>query len=150
MARFVTTVESGATPSDAFNLIADFGNIMSWDPGIGSVERLDSGPIKVGSRFRVESVFGPRRIPLEYEVLDWTAPQRAVLQASTRDFTSYDVISVAKTSNGSAVTYDADLRLHGFRRVMDLPLLAAFQVIGRRAEAGMRRELNALSSTSGS
>ncbi|NQU37102.1 MAG: SRPBCC family protein [Actinobacteria bacterium] len=141
MARFVTTVESSATPADAFELIANFSNIMSWDPGIGSAKRLDSGPIEVGSRFLVESVFGPRRIPLEYEVLEWIAPNFAVLQARTRDFTSYDVISVSKVPGGSAVTYDADLRLHGVRRVFDLPLLAAFQIIGRRAESGMRREL---------
>ena len=76
MARFVTTVESSATPEAAFDLI-----------------------------------------------------------------TSYDVISVAAISGGSAVTYDADLRLHGARRIFDLPLLAAFRVIGRRAESGMRREL---------
>ena len=150
MARFVTTVESGATPEQAFDLIADFSNIMSWDPGIGSTKRLDDGPIDAGSRFRVESVFGPRRIPLEYEVLEWIAPNFAVLQAQSRDFTSYDIISVTKTPRGSAVTYDADLRLHGFRRIFDLPLLAAFQVIGRRAESGMRRELNAIGSTSGS
>jgi hypothetical protein len=141
VARFVTTVESSATPEAAFDLIADFGNIMAWDPGIGSAERLDDGPLGVGSRFRVESVFGPRRIPLEYEVLEWVEPKFAVLQASSRDFTSYDVISVATISGGSAVTYDADLRLHGARRIFDLPLLAAFQIIGRRAESGMRREL---------
>jgi hypothetical protein len=150
VARFVTTVESGATPEQAFDLIADFSNIVSWDPGVGSAKRLDSGPIDVGSRFRVESVFGPRRIPLEYEVLEWIAPNFAVLQARTRDFTSYDIISVKKTPRGSAVTYDADLRLHGFRRIFDLPMIAAFQVIGRRAESGMRRELNTMGATSGS
>jgi len=149
MARFATTVESGATPEQAFGLIADFSNIMAWDPGIGAAKRLDSGPIEVGSRFLVESVFGPRRIPLEYEVLEWIEPSFAVLQARTRDFTSYDIISVAKTPRGSAVTYDADLRLHGVRRIFDLPLLAAFQVIGRRAESGMQRELNAIGATSG-
>ncbi len=144
MARFVTTVESTAPPKAAFDLVADFSNIMSWDPGVSSAERLDDGPLGVGSRFRVVSVFGPRRLPLEYEVLEWIAPSFAVLQASNRDFTSHDVISVARTPKGSAVTYDADLRLHGARRIFDLPLIAAFQVIGRRAGSGMRRELNKL------
>ncbi len=142
MARFVTTVESAATPAVAFELIADFSNIRSWDPGIASVRRIDDGPVTVGSRYLVESAFGPRRIPLEYEVLEWEPPTRAVLEAKTRDFDSYDVITVDATAAGSAVTYDADLRLHGIRRVLDIPLIAAFQIIGRRAEAGMRRELS--------
>lgn len=142
MARYLTTIESKATADAAFDLIADFSRITQWDPGVVSGKRLDIGPISVGSRFEVVSAFGPRRIPLTYEVLEWERPHRAVLQARTRDFTSYDVITVADLAgSGSEVTYEANLNLHGVRRLADPLLRAALEVIGRRAEAGIRRAL---------
>ncbi|MBP7971207.1 MAG: SRPBCC family protein [Candidatus Nanopelagicales bacterium] len=143
MAHFRTTVESAASPSAAHALVADFSNIADWDPGVVSAERLDSGQLGVGSRFRVVTAFGPRRIPLEYEVLEWDFDHRAVLEARTRDFRSYDVISTAPTPLGSAVTYDALLELNGLRKVLDPALNVTFQLVGRRAEAGMRRALRA-------
>jgi len=141
MAHFRTTVESAASPAQAFDLVADFSNITEWDPGVVSSERLDVGPLGIGSRFRVVSAFGPRRIPLEYRILEWNPDHRAVLEAQTRDFRSYDVISTDPTPIGSAVTYDALLELNGLRKVFDPALRAAFQVIGRRAESGMRNAL---------
>ena len=142
MARYLTSIESKATADDAFDLIADFSRITAWDPGVVSGKRLDDGPIAVGSRFEVLSAVGPRRIPLTYEVLEWDRPHRAVLQARTRDFTSYDVITVADLAgSGSEVTYEANLSLHGVRRLADPLLRVALQIIGRRAEGGIRRAL---------
>ncbi len=142
MARYRTTIESKASANDAFNLICDFSRISEWDPGVVSGKHLDTGPIKVGSRFEVVSAFGPRRIPLTYEVLEWDPPNRAVLQAVTRDFTSYDVISVEDLAgSGSELTYDATLRLHGPRKLFEPALAASFLVIGRRAESGIRQAL---------
>ena len=142
VAHFRTTVESAASPAEAFELVADFSNLTRWDPGIVSSRRVDSGPLVVGSKFEVVSAFGPRRIHLEYEVLECEAPTRAVLVARTSDFVSHDEITVAPAPGGSAVTYDAVLELNGLRKVFDLGLQATFQIVGKRAEAGMRRELN--------
>jgi|JI10StandDraft_1071094.scaffolds.fasta_scaffold02476_24 hypothetical protein len=142
MARYLTSIESTATAEQAFDLIADFSRITQWDPGVVSGKLLDAGPIKVGTRFEVVSAVGPRRIPLTYEVLEWNRPSRAVLQATTRDFTSYDVITVTDLAgSGSEVVYEANLTLHGIRRLGDPFLRVGLQVIGRRAEAGIRRAL---------
>ena len=145
MARYRTTIESRAAAADAFDQICDFSRITEWDPGVVSGKRLDSGPIKVGSTFEVVSAFGPRRIPLTYEVLEWERPNRAVLQAVTRDFTSYDVITVDDLAgSGSELTYDATLRLHGPRKLFEPALALTFVVVGRRAESGLRMALKQL------
>ncbi len=142
MARYRTTIESKASADDAFDLICDFARITEWDPGVVSGKQIDAGPITVGTTFEVVSAFGPRRIPLTYEVLEWDRPNRAVLQAVTRDFTSYDVISVDDLAgSGSELTYDATLRLHGPRKLFEPALAASFVVIGRRAESGIRKAL---------
>ena len=78
-----------------------------------------------------------------------TAPRRVRLVATTPDFSSHDTITVVPEGSGSAVTYDADLRLVGARRVLDLPLHAAFQVIGRRAQGGLRAALADLAARHG-
>ena len=142
MARFVTTVESALPAGEAFDLLANFDSVADWDPGVSAAERLDADPVRVGSAFLVTVVFGPQRIPLTYVVRDLHPGERVVLQAVTADFISHDVITVAPTAEGSLVTYDATLTLQGVRRVADPLLHLAFQVIGRRADAGLRAVLN--------
>jgi hypothetical protein len=142
MARYATTVDSVLPAGEAFDLIAHFDNVTDWDPGISSAERLDHGPLRVGSAFRLIAVFGPRRIPLTYVVRELIPGERIVLDAVTADFTSHDVITVVETPEGSRLTYDATLTLHGWRRPADPLLSLAFRVIGGRADAGLREVLN--------
>ncbi len=154
MAHFSTTIRSAAPAPAALDLLADFASVAQWDPGVTEAHLLDGEPGQVGARYRVVAAFGPRRIPLDYVVTERVepaaqAPGRVTLVAQTPDFTSHDTITVAPEGSGCAVTYDADLRLMGPRRVLDLPLRLAFQVIGRRAEAGLRTALNDLAARRG-
>lgn len=142
MARFATTVNSALSPEQAFDLLANFESVADWDPGVSHAERLDEGELGLGSSFAVMVVFGPRKIRLTYVVREWVPGTRVALEAVSGEFTSYDVISVEPDDTGSTVTYDATLSLHGWRRPFDLGLQAAFAMIGRRAEDGLRRALN--------
>ena len=137
MAHFRTSAVSPATAAEAFDFMANFQNLADWDPGVSTSYRLDDGEIGIGSTFHVDSVIGPKTIPLVYEVVEYDAPRRIVLQASTGDFTSYDVLDVDEHEGGVVITYDATLTLHGYRRIFDPLLAAAFQIIGRRAAAGL-------------
>lgn len=143
MARFATTVHSSLVAAEAFDLLAHFDSVADWDPGVSEAKRLDEGELRVGSSFHVVAAFGPRRIPLTYVVQELEPGHRVVLEAVSGEFTSYDVITaVPEAAGGSAVTYDATLTLHGWRRPADLALQAAFLVVGKRAEAGLRKALN--------
>ena len=142
MARFVTTLESSLSTQEAFDLLANFESVADWDPGVSAAERLDTGELRVGSAFQVVATFGPRRLPLTYVVRELVPGDRVVLQAVTNEFTSHDVITVGSGPLGSIVTYDATLTLHGWRRPAAPILNTAFAVIGKRAEAGLRRALN--------
>lgn len=142
MARFATTVDSSLDADAAFELLANFESVADWDPGVSEAQRLDAGDLRVGSAFRVVVVFGVRRIPLTYVIKEIEPGRRVVLEAETGEFTSYDVITVAPADEASEVTYDATLTLHGWRRPADALLRAAFAVVGKRAEAGLRKALN--------
>lgn len=144
MARYTATVTSPSAAGAVFAYLADFASIAEWDPGVRSAELVTGAPAEEGARYRVVVSNLGVALPLEYEVLESRPPQgsdagRVVLQAQTRDFRSYDVITVRPTRTGCEVEYDADLALNGPRRLFDPLLRIAFAVIGQRAEAGLAR-----------
>lgn len=134
-------------PADSvLDHLGDFATLADWDAGVTSARRLSGEPGQVGTRYAVDFSFGPRNIPLEYEVIERAEPEgeqagHVVLRATSGSFTLLDTITVHGTSTGTEVTYDALLTLHGPRRLMDWPLDRIFQIIGRRSEAGLRAEL---------
>jgi uncharacterized protein YndB with AHSA1/START domain len=147
MARYRTSVDSPASAEAVFDYLADFSSAAQWDPGVASAKRLDTGPVGVGSRFEVVVRFGPRRIPLTYELVEYVRPERFVLQAEAPTFSSRDTITVTPTASGSTMTYDADLPLKGPFKLFDKVLGLLFGRIGDNAAAGLRRELGRLGHT---
>ena len=147
MAHFRTTLPSTAPADVTLAHLADFATVADWDPGIPEARLTAGEPGQVGARYAVISQFGPRRMPLEYRIVAREDPRddqpgEVTLVADGGTFTSHDTITVRPAGSGAAeVTYDAQLTLHGLGRIMDIPLHLAFQVIGRRAEAGLREEL---------
>lgn len=146
MAHFRTTLSSTAPVAEAFERLADFAAAAEWDPGVTQAPLVSGEPGRVGASYAVVAQFGPRRVPLEYRIVEREEPTddrpgRVVLVADGGTFTSHDTITVGPGDAGAEVSYDAILTLRGPARVMDLPLHLAFQVIGRRAEAGLRDEL---------
>jgi hypothetical protein len=146
MAHFRMTLSSTADVAETFDRLADFASTAEWDPGIAQASLIGGEPGQVGARYAVLATFGPRRIPLEYQVVEREdpvddLPGRVVLIADGGSFTSHDTITVRPGAEGAEVSYDAVLTLVGPARALDLPLHIAFQVIGRRAAAGLREEL---------
>jgi hypothetical protein len=146
MARFRTTLITDAPATSVLDRLGDFATIADWDPGVTNARRLSGEPGQEGTRYAVDFSFGPRHIPLEYEIVARAEPEggqagHVVLVAKSGSFSLHDTITVQGTPTGTEVTYDALLTLHGPRRLMDWPLDRMFQIIGRRSEAGLRAEL---------
>lgn len=146
MANFTVSVDTPADRHVAFAYMANFDTIEEWDPGVVRARRL-SDDLGVGSTFEVVLTTLGIHTPLIYEVLEYDAPNRIVLEAHTADYVSYDVITVVATETGSTVTYDATVSLKGIRRIGEPGLRLAFEVIGRRAASGLRKALAALPSS---
>lgn len=154
MPRYIASVQSPAPPHDVYRYLADFTTIAEWDPGVGESELVAGESGRTGSRYRVVSVLLGFRVPLEYETVEATAPDgdaagRLVMRAETADFVSCDVIEVVAEGSGSRVTYDADLRPQGLRRLAEPAFWAMFQLIGKRAERGLGAMLAALPQEAG-
>ena len=90
----------------------------------------------------VKSIVGATT--LRYRTTGFEPPERVQLEATSRLFTSIDVIEIAGVGplqDGSAITYSAELRLNGPLAVFDRLLAIAFRRIGDRAAEGLARAL---------
>ncbi len=103
---------------------------------------LTPEPVRVGARFRLNSRFLGRSLPLEYEVVEFEAPTRVVLQADTALLRSTDTMTFTPDGTGTQVEYDARLDTKGVLRAADPLLALLFRRIGNRAENGLRARLN--------
>lgn len=143
MAHYRTTVSSPASAEDVYEYLADFATIADWDPGVSRAHLVEGSAATAGAVYRVVTSNLGVSLPLDYVILEAVPPAdgyagRVVLEAHTKDFRSYDVITVEPTATGCDVTYDADLALKGVRRPFDPFLRLAFGVIGGRARDGLR------------
>lgn len=144
MARYTDTLESPRSVPDVFAYLSDFSTTREWDPGVEEAERLDPGPVRRGSRFRVAARFLGRRAELVYEITEYREGEIVTLRGENVSVISLDTMTFSETPGGGArVTYDARLGLKGPLRVLDPLLGLAFKRVGDRAAAGLRQRLGA-------
>jgi carbon monoxide dehydrogenase subunit G len=125
----------------AFEYVADFANSQEWDPGVASAERVDSGPVGVGARYRLGVRIGSRVAPMDYRITVFEPPHRVVLVGSGSGVSAVDDIRFGSVGTGTRIDYTADIRLTGLLRIVQPLLGGAFANTGRRAAEGMRRVL---------
>ena len=151
MARYVARVRTPCSLSEAFALVSDMRTFPTWDPGVTAVKQVAGDGPGLGAAYDLRASAVPRDLTLRYETVRFEAPtspgaaMEVCLIARSSTVTSVDVITARPLEDGTEVVYDADLRLNGPLRVADLGLRAAFQIIGARAETGMRRALEGTS-----
>jgi carbon monoxide dehydrogenase subunit G len=137
-------VETTLPIEDVFAYVADFANSRDWDPGVATAERLDTGPIGLGSRFRLGVRLGSRVAPMVYTISAFEPPSRVVLTGSGSGVSAVDEMRLEVLGTGTRLDYTADIRLGGLLRLMQPFLGGAFAKIGRNAADGMRRTLEGL------
>jgi Polyketide cyclase / dehydrase and lipid transport len=144
MAHYFARIPVFATRSAAFAYLSRFDRAEEWDPGVEAGEMLTAEPVGVGSRFRLVARFLGRRIPLDYEIVEYDHDERIVLRAENRSVRSVDTITFHDDERGTVVVYDAQLDAKGIARLADPVLSIVFRRIGDRAAAGLRTHLSAV------
>jgi hypothetical protein len=67
MTIFTAEATTSASPTQTWRALIDVTDWPHWTPSYKSIERLDDGPVAVGSRARVRQ---PRLAPAIYEVAE--------------------------------------------------------------------------------
>ena len=141
MAHIIKTVKTAWPPETAFAYMADFSHIAEWDPGVVAASRKDDGAIGLGSVFDLTVRVGGRRLPLRYEVTDFT-PGRVTFTARSATLESVDTVTVAPRGAATEVTYDARIHFRSLLRLADPLLALGFRGVADRAIRGLERRLS--------
>ncbi len=137
MAHFVINVKTSLSPEEAFDYMTDLRNLVDWDPGVSSSEKVGAGEVEKGSAFDVVA----SGTKLTYVLIEFDRPNRAIAEANTSRLRSYDVISIEPTADGSIVTWDATLTLKGLFKLASPVLALMLGRIGAKAEEGLQAAL---------
>ena len=144
MARYTATVETMRARDDVAAYLSDFSTTPEWDPGIAEAQRLDDGPLGIGSRFRLVARFVGRRTELTYEIIRHEPGELVTLRGENTTVVSLDTMRFTDSpGGGTRVAYEADLTLKGPLRALDPLLRLAFNRVGDRAAAGLQTKLDA-------
>jgi hypothetical protein len=145
MASFEKQIPSQWTPDETFSYLAMFSNARDWDPGVLDAERLDSGPIRVDSQFRLVVPFGRRQLTLVYRVVCLSHEDREIrLAARSALLRVTDHIKVGPAGpvpGQTLVDYRAEVRLRGPVALLNPALRQGFEIVGESAAAGLAATL---------
>lgn len=142
MAILRERIETRLPIDEAFAFVADFATSAQWDPGVAWAERLDAGPLGVGSRYRLGVRMAGRVAPMEYVVTAFEPLRRVVLAGTGAGVAAVDEIAFEATPTGTRIDYTADIQLRGVMRLATPFAGGALTRIARAARDGMQRTLD--------
>ena len=130
-------------PAVVVDYLKDFGNAEKWDPGTEKCTRLDTGPVRVGSRWHNESKIAGVSTELDYELVELT-DDRIVLVGKNKTATSTDTLTVLPHQSGSEVTYEAVIEMNGAAKLAAPLVKLVFEKVGSDTEGQMVEAINKL------
>ena len=140
--RISEQIEVGRDAPDAFRYVSEFANAAAWDPGIAESRKLTDGPVRVGTEYDVVALFRGKRQRFRYRVTELNDGRRIVLEGDGDKATSVDEIVVEPSGAGSRITYTADIKLKGLRRIAEPLLRPMLKKTADEALAGLKRTLD--------
>ncbi|MBT8057987.1 MAG: SDR family NAD(P)-dependent oxidoreductase [Gammaproteobacteria bacterium] len=142
MKQLHEVIEVPAPLEQAFRYTADFANIEQWDPGVTESQKISTGPLGPGSRFRVVVKAGLSRTAMEYVIKEFEPPHRIVLEGEGGSVHAVDEIRFTATGAGTRIDYTADISLGGLAGLAEPFMGAVLERVGRQALAGLQRALS--------
>lgn len=143
MTTLSESIEIQRPAHEVFAYVSDFSTCEQWDSTAVSSQRLDSGPIAVGSRFKVICAGPIGKIPLEYEILELENDQKVVLIGRGRFFDVVDTITISPTRSGCKLRYQAVFSWRpGIDRLAPLMRNGLEKMGYKSVQKGLREALN--------
>ncbi|MGB6004688.1 MAG: SRPBCC family protein [Ornithinimicrobium sp.] len=105
----------------AIAYLKDFSNATQWDPGSVANERLDDGPVRVGSTWHNTSKLLFINTELTYELTE-LRDDGIIFTGTNATATSIDTIDVLPSGDGVRITYDSNVTFNGKAKYAD-PLM---------------------------
>ena len=101
MAHTERSAQIAAPPEEVFPHLLEEDKVPRWTTGLERYERLDSGPLARGARFRQALDVSGQRFTVELEVTEYDPPQSATSSFQIR---GVDVVNRYVLSDGGGTT----------------------------------------------
>lgn len=133
-----------AEPEAVRDYLVDFAHAEQWDPGTQRCERIDTGPVRIGSRWHNASRFLGRTVELTYTLVT-ADPDRLVFEGTNDASTSKDDLRLTRSGDGTRIDYTATIKLTGrLGRLLDPLLALPIRGVADRTVTQMTEALNKL------
>ena len=121
----VFTASQSANAS--FDYIVDYSRINEWDHTILESEKIGNDPVKLGTRFELLYSRSDQKIPISYEITEFTAPNKAVLTGTNENFTAIDIITIKELETGCRIDWQAKVEFIGLQKPLDPTTVSAIK-----------------------
>ena len=141
MPNFSRTVTVKQDINTVYDFMSDFRNLSKWAEG-DEGELITKEPLRLGSVFRVKTLFNNKPRIYDYEVVEWGPPLRVSLEAKANTFTIVDTIFLSANSKGTELTYAVNIKFKFpyvilspfvsfmFNKIMDTQVKSLEEVLG--------------------
>ena len=129
---------------EVFAFVADFTTLPQYDRWVESVERVDDGPIGVGSAWTHRRTQGRRRIDAPIELVEYRSPRSFAMVSGSPGFEvrssmTFEAIDPATTK----VTELLEMRLSGLPRLFEPMIRRQVPGQGEEVHRQLKRVLEA-------
>ncbi len=134
------TITIGMPVEKVFQYVMDFSQLYEWDDHVIQGQRIDLGPIHVGSKFQfIYSIAGQLQT-VEYTLEELKTNRLLRLKCVAPNFHAIDEISFqSANAENTTVTYQADIKINS--RITDLLFRPIMNRIGDRVVARLKEVL---------
>ncbi len=109
--------------ADVFPWLFDEDKVPRWTSGLETYEKLDPGPLAVGSRIKQSLVVSGQRLSFESEVIALDAPRSAESRFETQGFKARQVFTLAGGDGETTLTQTLEADVASFTARMLAPMI---------------------------
>ena len=120
MARTEHSVEIDRAPEDVFPWLFEEDKVPRWTSGLESYERLDSGPVARGSRFRQQLEVSGQRFTVELEITEYDPPRAATSRFELR---GVDVVNTYRLTGATTLVQSVEASGGGLKGRVLIPMI---------------------------
>ena len=117
------SVEIARAPEEVFPWLFDEDKVPQWTTGMKSYERLDSGELGEGARYRQQLEVSGERITVELEVTRYEPPRRAESRFQVRGIDVVNVYELAGADGTTTLTQSVEASGGGLTGRFMIPVL---------------------------
>ena len=123
MARTERSAEIPAPPDEVFPYLFEADKVPQWTTGLNAYERLDSGALGRGSRFREQLEVSGQRISAELEITAYEPPSRAETRTEIRGIDVISTYTLAPAGSGTRLTQGIEAKGGGLKGRVLIPVI---------------------------